>query len=129
MEIKAKDFRIGNFVNWKGCTSEIKEIFLNSNEYIFGLKYEMPNNQFDNKTTLDIQPIPLTEEWLLKFGIDHNKTIEKKGGNIEIELKSGHVVVLGSDSCTVGMCYFVECKFVHQLQNLYFCLTGEELTI
>ena len=74
------------------------------------------------------KPIPLTEEWLLKFGfeIDNglDKRYRKENDHIEVGLryiKSIKVFKLGF----IG----TEIKYVHQLQNLYFALTGEELII
>jgi hypothetical protein len=69
------------------------------------------------------KPIPLTEEWLLKFGFDKGSYFFSKDG-FEFYLNDGengnwYPLVGGS----------VKIEYVHQLQNLYFALTGEELTI
>jgi hypothetical protein len=85
------------------------------------------------------EPIPLTEEWLLKFGfcIYYDSYVRHSGRKtIEISLdaqadESGDVWIgysndIGIDIQTISLC---EIKYVHQLQNLYFALTGEELTI
>jgi hypothetical protein len=73
----------------------------------------------------DIKPIPLTEEWLLKFGFDdlgyygfgigyfHILYIEDQKNNFQFPISNKYVRV----------------KHVHQLQNLYFALTGEELEL
>ena len=65
------------------------------------------------------RPIPLTEEWLLKFGYD--LTTENHYA------LSGHLIWKCND---LFMCdkNGIVLKYVHQLQNLYFALTGEELT-
>lgn len=76
----------------------------------------------------DLSPIPLTEEWLLKFGLKnengffkwHRSAIYKRN---EIWIYG----ILGDDNNSY---YHVsELKCVHQLQNLYHALTGEELTL
>ena len=69
-------------------------------------------------------PIPLTEEWLVKFGFKYIGSAPTLGineswnrGNIRIEqLQSKELVFHG-----------LQIKYVHSLQNLYFALTGEEL--
>ena len=79
------------------------------------------------------EPIPLTEEWLLKFGFNN---INSK----EYGIKCGSCWMSLSNPKDMGEwqdCYcwifdrfkFIELKYVHQLQNLYFALTGNELTI
>lgn len=76
----------------------------------------------------DLQPIPLTKEWLLKFGFEQQKwgdfilTYYRKG-NILYSLSDGNVELNEPNICLTQL------KHVHQLQNLYFALTGEELTI
>ena len=74
-------------------------------------------------------PILLTEEWLLKFGFEKQMAwtycIELKG-NLKL------VYYLGEKGWSIGnknYSDFSNLQYVHQLQNLYFALTNEELTI
>lgn len=77
----------------------------------------------------DINGIPLTEEWLLKLGF-HNRYPEYY--SIEIEekryldffMKDNMASILG-----VVLTNNNEIRHVHQLQNLYFALMGQELAI
>lgn len=80
-----------------------------------------------------IQPIPLTAEWLEKFGFRTSRPkllflpIPKHKMEIHYEMQPyGNVVTLQSD---FGMLIPNDIEHVHQLQNLFFALTGEELTI
>ena len=91
-----------------------------------------------------VKPIPLTEEWLLKFGFTNYEWCTDcafiKFNNSHIMLRyfndkwyctktkvskdsKGHKMSEGKDIVRKGII-----KHVHQLQNLYFALTGEELT-
>lgn len=73
--------------------------------------------------------IPLTEEWLLRFGgksTDMGVLIELKRGcvmSLNILLKSCIVNVSGC----FGLVTPCHIEYVHQLQNLYYLLTGEKL--
>lgn len=77
--------------------------------------------------------IPLTEEWLVKAGFtpvptpaawdDCNKAFDKgvfRGG-----LMKGTKKYIMFDFKING--YYKEIDYVHQLQNIYFALTGQEL--
>ena len=73
-------------------------------------------------------PIPLTEEWLLKFGFKKD-TEGYTLGRFEIyhfhqKPESDFITAWGYSLSTNEM----SIKYVHQLQNLYFALTGTELT-
>jgi len=75
----------------------------------------------------EIEPIPLTEEWLLKFGFEKLNLIAWRCGNIIIETVLGfNVRMMATEESSV---FIKKIKHVHQLQNLYFALTNEELTI
>ena len=86
------------------------------------------NYQITAKDILDIsqgrfpiEPIPLTEEWLIKFGFKQwgdKYTFGLKGINIHHRQRG---FVLRKSVPVI--------QYVHQLQNLYFALTGEELTL
>jgi hypothetical protein len=67
-----------------------------------------------------IEPIPLTDDWLRKFGF------KKVAENDFILGKFSLYYVLYYDGYRVSE---IIPKYVHQLQNLYFALTGEELTL
>lgn len=94
-------------------------------------RYVRTYNQFDEF----VEPIPLTEEWLVKFGFekvnDNFMTIESyhyENKNCWIYLiADGFELELNTLSERNNLCRTY--KYVHQLQNLYFALTGEELTI
>lgn len=73
------------------------------------------------------KPIPLTEEWLVRMGFEkYSDGGELKGidcfyckGKLKGAISLPNFMFNG----------FIQIKHVHQLQNLYFALTGEELTI
>ena len=85
---------------------------------------------------VNLKPITLTEEWLLKFGfkeyIDFGcKTkqfdlLPLQGFSYNIDNKKVRVMHKGN-SQSHWLKNSIE--YVHQLQNLYFALTGEELKI
>jgi hypothetical protein len=110
---------------------------MNANELRIGnLVYYRIDDKMDERkswneeSTIDVQdlwcvergdtnytPIPLTEEWLLKFGfIRMHKLYSLNNVNI-FKLNSEFISDLD-----------VPVQHVHQLQNLYFALTIEELT-
>ena len=74
-------------------------------------KYPLPNGW-------KAEPIRLTEEWLLKFGYD---LITENHYAI-----SGHLIWICNDLFICDKNGII-LKHVHQLQNLYFALTNEEL--
>ena len=84
----------------------------------------------DDQVSNRYKPIPLTEEWLVKFGFE--KDIETKSWSILTSLEKFDYLFEISNKYQH---YFqpdfarIDIKYVHQLQNLYFALTGEELTL
>jgi hypothetical protein len=76
------------------------------------------------------EPIPLTPEWLDRCGLDGSGQF--KDGTIIIECCSNLEIRIIEN----GLCKYimplnkkVKIEYLHQLQNLYFSLTGEELKI
>lgn len=80
----------------------------------------------------DIEPIPLTEEWLCKFGFTQ---ISGKQEYFKPFQGRYHNVLLGGLEPIYKMGYSddgiiqLPIYYIHQLQNLYYALTGEELKI
>tara|TARA_R110000822_G_scaffold235117_1_gene366073 strand:- start:388 stop:723 length:336 start_codon:yes stop_codon:yes gene_type:complete len=111
--MEAKELRLGNY-----C----KEITHSKNEIVKVSKRHFEEIE-DNE--IDLFPIPLTEDWLVKFGF-------------VLDLDSHRTTYLSKDITTymqdgIFWCDILwdclELKYVHQLQNLYFALTNKELTI
>ena len=130
--MKKTDLRIGNLVG-------IKETALhadgcNHSEAIFEIE-EIKKGvvQFKgyhaNEYYKDLNPIPLTEQWLLDFGFKVEREFYDKG-KLSISLanpKDYHPN--GRVSYNSWAIMESQPKYVHQLQNLYFALTGEDLIL
>jgi hypothetical protein len=111
----ARELRIGNLTS-------MGIVYLIEDD-IFRVK----NNEGDSlkNTFADIQPIPLTEEWLMKLGF-----IKKNGyGFIKKDLFGNLFYSVETKEHFIFQYHELRIKieYVHQLQNLYFALTGEEL--
>ena len=120
--MKANQLRIGNLVYCKGIIDIIGGV--EDNNYYTEKHYHGNTNE-------DLKPIPLTEEWLFKCAfikLDDLDEVYYTLGNNEFHIKIEDKVF---------WIYFDEqpnhpitCVFnLHQLQNLYFALTENELNI
>jgi len=124
--MRASELRIGNFV-YRNNTQRVVEEIHNSS-----LKVNNDNTLWNLKK---FKPVPLTEEWLEKFWfkvtkgkfIDETYAILNTKDVIFEYWLDGDMYINGMTEESL----FVpkEIKHVHQLQNLYFALTGEELKI
>jgi hypothetical protein len=110
--MKANELRIGNWVN--------------NNEEDYQITSATISQLERGDSTA--MPIPLTEEWLLRLGFE--KPAHSWNGKI-FHLSQWDAYPL--NWCVAmdknGAVIVHKLKYVHQLQNLYFALTNEELTI
>lgn len=93
--------------------------------------YDVPGETASLPDGWQAEPIPLTDKWLTKLGVETVFT-NSDGGDHYYKLGGGDFLF----SCEYGNTYrlldidlLVNFEFVHQLQNLYFVLMGEELTV
>jgi len=119
MALKAIELRIGNYYQENGTYYKTTP-----NDIINLIRCEA------SKTESDMQPVPLTEDILLKCGF-------KKDGksycigywdcDFTLEQYSDEVfyMVNVSESLKFGP----EIRYLHQLQNIYFALEEEELEV
>jgi len=120
--MKANEIRIGNYVDCVNKRHNEKYIEIES------VTCEKINVEFREYSLSDCKPIPLTEDWLLKFGFMTN-------GNYWTNLVIDLDYITQEDYFEYEIQFpFLDwvkrdLKYVHQLQNLYFALTGEELTL
>lgn len=118
--MKPNELRIGNYV----LDSRDNEIHIVSGNTIHSM-------QFDDKEIL--QPIILTEEWLVKLGFKKTQKFKQYFlpiPNIKCEIHAERfrgVIVLEIHNHVMPIIPETESS-VHGLQNLYFALCGKELT-
>lgn len=121
--MEAKELRIGNYVykfdiDYRPYKPIVDYDCFEAIEVNIEILRDIHNK---SKTDYDCyKPIPLTEEWLLKFGF------KKKSSSfvifpVSIKKQTKNAFFYSPTSLNL--------KSVHQLQNLYFALTGEELTV
>jgi hypothetical protein len=113
--MKANELRIGNWYDYNG---KPKQVTPNTIEEVW----------IAERTWC--KPIPLTEKWLLKFGFEKVFNQYKKVTNVDTRNgKNVPFIVLDLDGFEYDdLRLQTKLNYVHQLQNLYFALTGEELT-
>ncbi len=73
--------------------------------------------------------ISLSEEWLVKFGFNKDRTDYKKDFFVFNIMFDEDMFMYFHDSLDWNSRLGNKIQYVHQLQNLYFALTGEELEI
>ena len=120
--IQAQELRLNNLISFPFISQEVEVIGIALHDSL-GLRIQAKGVDgsiyFEPIEVFD--PIPLTEEWLLKLGyngcsIRHNHYVIK-----------GHTIWLCQEMFLCDKNGII-IKHVHQLQNLYFALTNTELT-
>ena len=117
----ARELRIGNYIQHFGNVVQVEGIVNETN----GFGVQITGGDFASINSQSLEPIPLTEEWLFKFGFEIGYNQKKM---LDVYCKDVDFLIERSNSNNF---YYkkVNIKSVHQLQNLYFLLTGEELTL
>jgi hypothetical protein len=115
MALSATDLRIGNLVQY----TNDERVFVN----LIGKTLEVTAADILSiyNDNIPVEPILLTEQWIEKFGfskhsggyLSNNETIELTFDFLVWKPNIKRLKIL----------------YVHQLQNLYFAITGEELIL
>lgn len=136
--MEAREFRVGLYVHQIGMKTQER------NRYGIEESWNISDSDvivdygimgFALKNPEWYEGIPLTEEWLLRLGA----TLIKKADYVNVDFS---VYEFADDLFYIDDRFNVfhdkfdseiylgyELKYVHQLQNLFYSLTGEELTI
>lgn len=132
--IPANQLRINNLVYYNNQHNEIGLVTEIKTSLIPKIDYVGINNRIDvYYQTKHINPIPLTEEWLLKFGFTRHHANYSNGVIYIKNVPNNNEFVWGVYPFELGSGFVINksksLKYIHQLQNLYFALIGEELTL
>lgn len=107
------ELRIGNWVQSRIEIGQKWDVIVSVNDFIGNYKL--------------FEPIKLTEEWLLKFGFNTSEWDDNTSFRLMINDYNSIVINLEFDYIKIGDLELKNIKYVHQLQNLVFALTNEEL--
>ena len=124
--MKTREIRIGNLgQDREGRLCRVEQLSLNEEPKISAIKGGL--------TSLPVEPIPLTEDTLRDwFGFEKLLNQYK----ITTSINKGNyknvpfiILYLDDEFQYDDLRFRTNLQHVHQLQNLYFALTGEELTL
>ena len=108
--IQANELRVGNYFDNNGIITKATP----------------------NTIRSQCKPIQINEEWLLKLGFVKDIFDED---NAWLHLKYRYLKFSSDESVNFQKVYIwinkmeIMCEYVHTFQNLYFALTGKELTL
>jgi len=129
--MKATELRIGSlvFIDLSGKPYVVDAIIRDGTPSDTHCGFELYVEGIDYDYAIYAEPIPLTDDWLKKFGF----SVTEKNGSM------GHFKVYTNEPLTFNTNHGwwlrnapfdnERLMYVHQLQNLYFALTGDELTL
>ena len=142
--MKANELRIGNYLHFPFINKQVKVIGINAYE---GIKGEILHKiSLKNETDLycerldTLNPLPLTEEILLKCGFEKGSICYHNAFSLNVKKTDFYLRPSFIDGFYWGFnmnpkkldCELndvMPLQYLHQLQNLYFALTGTELEI
>lgn len=145
--MKANELRIGNYVYSQKCNKP--ETVCTVTGYLANdvwFKYEYKDMWFGNPAVNEMPcsiskllPIPITKEWLVRLGFEELTSEYVIEINDENELRLGYWTEEDEpnykgenewcyvwDNCEKYVLRMP--KYIHEVQNLYFVLTGKELS-
>jgi hypothetical protein len=128
--IQAKELMIGNYLycEYSGEIIQVTEI---KNDGVYASS---------NKTVIEryyyyeeIHSIPIDEKWLTDFGFEKRKNLNNTPTWIYFKDNERWMYqdweTLEFTIRPFGLNNQTEIKYIHQLQNLYYCLVGKELEL
>lgn len=138
----ANELRIGNLVDLGNRIAKVIEI-----GHLACVVVDLEETQDTLEDYERTKPIPLTEEWLLKFGFvgknignklpeswyelkylsNEHEPMITSWVSILINIETWSCVICDEYPDEIGANTKTKIEYVHQLQNLYFALVGEEL--
>lgn len=129
--MKSTELRIGNYFHY-----HIEDEMDERKEYdvLEQIDYDDLRCLTQYEDNSEYRPIPLTEEWLVKF---HNEDEIEKSKRFPNDITIyDRFLFIWKESYKYWYVvsayhkeYLTKIEFVHEYQNFIYCLTGEELTL
>ena len=124
MQLKVGDLRIGNVLFYGDRIAKVSSV------YRTHFVCEEPKTRlvFGNSIQNNFQPIPLTEEWLVKFGFKKDTGDIYHYNFFKACFTADNPMWFGQSGCCQDETIKENIKYVHELQNIYYAITNQELT-
>lgn len=125
--MKSTDLRIGNYVLDLFDPKNPKETQIGLDDFAVMSNYIRSNHPIPYK------PILITEKWLhsfsfinggLQIGLSQNLELDKDGDHYNVFINQ-----IDSENKHSKILLDLEIKYIHELQNLFYGLTGSELCL
>lgn len=118
--MEAKELMIGDWVSHKGTYVKIEDITTNSGRYKYPLSvFYSDGREFAHIAVLNVDPIPLTEEILLKNGFIWYGNTESWVHRAYPKLEAGVMKTHEKDKIFAWVSsYFKRIEYVHEFQHL-----------
>lgn len=128
MSLKASTLRLGNLINVGGSSIDTYQTYKPQKVTIELLREILVENLERPDAVLSVfQPIELTNRWLSRLGFRTTRQQDVYGKN-RLRIWGNLAGLTEADSPAAH--YIPNAiKYVHELQNLYFAMYGEELTL
>lgn len=125
--MKAAELRIGNYIQCKPLS--IPRLNISTDGIMNVTGYGISVIESDTNDSMGFDAIPLTEEWLIKLGFEtYFDGFDMSDKKLAIQCLDRRLVIsLLHRRWIFNMHFQVKVKYVHEVQNLYFALTGKEL--
>lgn len=122
--MKASELRIGNLLEFSNGIQPNKTITV-GRRFFSSASIEKEDSDFE--ITPYYRPIPISEEWLKKFGFD---LVVKEGNQGEYRVYHLNEITYNTNQGWWWKHHLtVQPKYIHELQNLFFAITGRELSV
>jgi hypothetical protein len=121
--MKVEELRIGNYLEIDGKIEMVSSIHSDNTIRLQESKNAKCHGCYSLNKPI-IKPIPLSEEIVLKCGFEKYEFDHK-----ENEYRYKYRLIVLRDGKFVDYGSSVTLEHIHQLQNLFYSLTGEELTL
>ena len=111
--MKATELRIGNWVQFRHTETPV---LITLGDFV---------REYKEEHLEDYEPIPLTEDWLIKLKEDGSFKLRFIKSIAAFEVQRKYVGIESGEEWI----FISNVRYVHEWQNLYFALTGEELEL
>jgi len=144
--LQAKDLRLNNLIYFSDESKNVKNALatvkgIEDDEMVKFTAKNVTDNSTETRISISqntiegwgemrqFTPIPIDEDWLLKAGFEATTAGYWSNEKLEIGYTTSDENIQYEYISITHKTEMKDLKFVHQLQNLYFALTSEELTI